>query len=257
METTHREPAATGRALSHRNSAAEESAELANLAAPAALSRLDAASLAHRLRNPLAAIHQSVETLGKKLRAGSQESELCELALAETRRLERTIARALRAAKQIARSACDLGRLVTDVADRFASDPRVHAGVDLTVRHDGGELTAQVDADRVAEALTCLVENALDAVARGGEVAIAVAPQHSLGTPGVRIDVRDSGPGFAEQAGRIAPAPFESSKPDGSGIGLLIARDVARAHGGFLRLRNAQEGGARVSLWLPLRADER
>ncbi len=219
---------------------------------PAALSALDAATLAHRLRNPLTAIHQSVETLARSLPAGSRESELCEIALDETRRLERTVSRALRGARNLERSRVEIGGLVRRIAGRIALDPRLERGIDLQLRVDDAELFANVDPDRVSEALASLLENALDAVSQGGQIAIAVAAQHSLGVCGLRIDVRDSGAGFDERALRAGPQRFHSTKPLGLGIGLLIAREAAEAHGGFLRLRNADEGGARVSLWLPL-----
>lgn len=211
---------------------------------------LDVAALAHRLRNPLAAIHQSVETLGRCLGAGSPESELCEIALEETRRLERTVSRALcGSTRGLERRCVPVESLVRRVADLISLDPRIRQGIELQLRVDDPGLEAHLDPDRVSEALWSLVENALDAVSTGGQIAIAIAAQHSLGVPGVRIDVRDSGAGFDERGGALR---FASTSPLGIGIGLRIAREAALAHGGFLRLRNADEGGARVSLWLPL-----
>jgi len=236
-------------------SAARASSAPGALRAPAdaaPLSRLEAAALAHRLRNPLSAIHHSVETLGRHFQAGTPESELCEIALEETRRLERTVARALHGARSLERASVEIGALVRSVTELAERRSRAGGATPIRLRLEQPALRAEVDPDRLSEALWSLLENALEAVRGGGQIDVAVAPQHSLGVAGVRIDVRDDGAGFDAAAQQGGPAASASARPQGIGLGLLIARDVAHAHGGFLRLRNAAEGGARVSLWLPL-----
>ena len=67
----------------------------------------------------------------------------------------------------------------------------------------------------------------------------------------VEIRVRDEGPGVADTGNLFVP--FFTTKPEGSGIGLVLSRQIAEAHGGTLSLGNRKEGkGAEARLRLPL-----
>jgi signal transduction histidine kinase len=72
--------------------------------------------------------------------------------------------------------------------------------------------------------------------------------------PGARllaIEVSDDGPGFPPALLARPIAPFASTKPSASGLGLYIAERLARASGGLLRRENLEGGGARVAVYLP------
>ncbi|MFS8493378.1 MAG: ATP-binding protein, partial [Limnochorda sp.] len=88
---------------------------------------------------------------------------------------------------------------------------------------------------------------------------------HALGTRGgtiglhlrcdgetVEIAIRDTGPGFPEVPGFDPALPFHSTRENGLGLGLPIARAVIEAHDGTLTLRNREEGGAEALIHLPL-----
>jgi nitrogen fixation/metabolism regulation signal transduction histidine kinase len=112
----------------------------------------------------------------------------------------------------------------------------------------GGDVTIQGDADQLDQLLINLVRNGVDAALPvGGEVEVGWMRAHSH----VEVWVRDGGPGLANTANLFVP--FFTTKPGGSGIGLVLSRQIAEAHGGVLTLENRDPGpGCEARLRLPL-----
>lgn len=93
------------------------------------------------------------------------------------------------------------------------------------------------DADQLDQALINLVRNAADAaLTTGGRVEVT----WSADDDGVEVTVRDEGPGLPVSSNLFVP--FFTTKPEGSGIGLVLSRQVAEAHGGLLTLENRNDG---------------
>ena len=112
----------------------------------------------------------------------------------------------------------------------------------------GPELTVQADADQLEQLLINLVRNACDAAleTKGG-VTIA------WGKAGAQCEIciQDEGPGLSNTTNLFVP--FFTTKPGGSGIGLVISRQIAEAHGGSLGIENRQDRtGCLARLRLPL-----
>jgi two-component system osmolarity sensor histidine kinase EnvZ len=107
------------------------------------------------------------------------------------------------------------------------------------------ELTLKLRADAVRRAITNLVDNArrharhvvLGAVAQGRSV---------------QVTVDDDGPGIAADRRESVFRPFESGSSGGTGLGLTIARDIVRAHGGEIVLEESPMGGLRARIRLPV-----
>jgi two-component system, NtrC family, nitrogen regulation sensor histidine kinase NtrY len=112
----------------------------------------------------------------------------------------------------------------------------------------GPDVVIQADADQVEQLLINVIRNAADAsIETGGGVRVGWERQDSRLT----IWVRDEGHGLPNTANLFVP--FFTTKPTGSGIGLVLSRQIAEAHGGTLTLQNAPEGpGCDVRLILPL-----
>lgn len=105
------------------------------------------------------------------------------------------------------------------------------------------------DASVVEEILRNLLTNARQAMSGGGPIAITlevVAEQ-------IAIHVDDRGAGFEENVKAHLFEPWFTTKSEGVGLGLMLARKAARQHGGDLRAANREDGGARLSLILPRR----
>jgi two-component system, NtrC family, nitrogen regulation sensor histidine kinase NtrY len=112
---------------------------------------------------------------------------------------------------------------------------------------EGPEIYWVADPDLLEQALINLLKNAVDAVDGGqGEVRALWGEESS----GLLIEVLDNGPGPPESENLFVP--FFTTKPDGHGVGLLLARRVAELHGGRLTLSARQDRqGAAARLWLP------
>jgi len=112
----------------------------------------------------------------------------------------------------------------------------------------GPDLTVQADADQLEQLLINVIRNAADAsLETGGGVRVGWNRQNSH----LIVWVRDDGPGLPNTSNLFVP--FFTTKPTGSGIGLVLCRQIAEAHGGNLTLQNAADGpGCEARLVLPL-----
>lgn len=112
------------------------------------------------------------------------------------------------------------------------------------------EAPAWIDRAQIEQVLINLVKNAIEA----GSPPEGVEIQVQDAGPQFLLQVRDRGSGMPPLVLEQALLPFYSTKRSGTGLGLALAREIAEAHGGRIRLANRADGGLAVSLWLPKRA---
>lgn len=138
------------------------------------------------------------------------------------------------------RSALDLGSLVRRVA-------ALEVRLTVTV-NPGPDVVLAGDADQLEQLLINLIRNAADAALEtGGRAEVTWRVAHRA----VVVDVLDEGPGLTTTANLFVP--FFTTKADGSGIGLVLSRQIAEAHGGVLTLENRGDvRGCVARLVLPL-----
>src|SRR6266850_6969126 len=112
----------------------------------------------------------------------------------------------------------------------------------------GPEVTVRVDGDQIEQVLINLIRNAVDAaLVTGGGVRLSC--QRSNGY--IEVVIQDDGPGLPNTTNLFVP--FFTTKPGGSGIGLVLSRQIAEAHGGSLTLENRKNGpGCEARLRLPI-----
>ncbi len=117
---------------------------------------------------------------------------------------------------------------------------------------EGPEITIEADSDQLEQLLINLIKNAVEA-AQSSSAAVRVGWGRTavLAGPRLEIWVEDEGPGLANTNNLFVP--FFTTKPGGSGIGLVLCRQIAEAHGGTLELKNnSGKPGCTARLLLPI-----
>jgi nitrogen fixation/metabolism regulation signal transduction histidine kinase len=201
----------------------------------------------HELNNSLAPIKSVIETSRDALAAGPlEQDERVELAqnLALMAERSEALRRFLSRYSELARMPEPvLGDC--DVAALFERVVAVHPPGSVRPLPAAG-LAVHADPDQLEQALINLVKNAVEAAGDTGPVEL----EARRGRGEVAFEVRDRGPGVANPDNLFVP--FFTTKPGGSGIGLVLARQVAEAHGGSLSLANRDDGpGCVASLVIP------
>ncbi len=197
--------------------------------------------ISHELNNSLAPIASLAHSGAELLRRGQYQRLPLALATIEerSRHLEGFIHGYARFAKLPAPQAVELAW--RPFIDRLASQ----ATFEIELEPEDGR--ACFDAAQLEQALLNLLKNAHESGSAESEVRLTVrrVPQ------GWRIEVRDRGDGMSEAVLANALLPFYSTKRQGTGLGLALAREIIEAHGGRIGLGNRAGGGLCVSLLLP------
>jgi signal transduction histidine kinase len=246
------------------------------------------AGVAHEINNPLNAIAGSVESLAERASEARRVLEAYRAAeadlpadrreelgkLREAVDLDATLEDLDAIAKVIRRSTDRAVRIVGDLLhfSRASSDKvptNLHAGIDEALsllgshlRHAGVAVERSygpipellVRADEVNQIFLNLLTNALQAVAGRSPAAIRI--RTTLAQGGVEVVIEDSGPGVPAALRTRIFDPFFTTKPagHGTGLGLSISAQIAARHGGTLTVEDAEGGGARFVLRLPVAA---
>ena len=210
--------------------------------------------IAHELKNPLASIQGLSSLVLKKLPQGSKEAEKMQVVLSEARRMGTTLEELLTFSRPVTRlsiAKVHLGRLLHDVVV-LHEGLALKQGVTVTFKAER-ELSARCDPRKLKQAIANLLLNAIAATPTGGLVTLRADEDHPNG---VRILVDDSGSGLSPEVKDRLFVPGITTKPEGSGIGLVIARSIAEQHGGSLTLKDRPQGGCRAELQLPPRTPQ-
>jgi two-component system sensor histidine kinase PilS (NtrC family) len=232
----------------------------------AAIGQLSA-SIAHEIRNPLAAISGSIQVLEKRtpaLAGDPEASRLMAIVLRETDRLNALITDFLHYARPAPRRVTEiaLGDAVDGILRMFESVRP--AGVSVSSHVEPG-LGLRADPEQLHQVLWNLVLNAAQAMEKGGRLEIRAAraegpPQEAL--PGrrneeqaqqdwVEIAVVDEGVGIPMDALDRIFDPFFTTKRGGSGLGLATVHRIVEQHGGSIRVESTLGTGTTVRVRLP------
>ena len=212
------------------------------------------AGMAHQLRNSATGAWMAVE-LHQRQCPGGQDQPALEVAVRQLRLMESYLQRflALGRPSSLAAERVELEPLVRD-ALALVGPAAAHAKVDLRFEATAEPLAVQGDAESLRQVLVNLLLNAVEAANRpGGPPPKVVVRLHKEAEGRARLEVIDSGPGPAEAVGDQLFEPFVTEKPDGTGLGLFVARQVAEAHGGAISWRRADEMTC-FTLELPLQS---
>jgi signal transduction histidine kinase len=222
------------------------------------------ANVSHEFKTPLTTIRLYAELLEQgRVRDGQQGADYLRTIGRETQRLARLVNNALdfsrleQGRKKYALESLDLGAELTRLLDTQA--PRLaEAGLALTCGLPAKRVAATADRDAFEQVVLNLVDNACKYAGSGGELAISLAPRPGGGAV---VRVGDRGPGVPDGHGERIFEKFHrvdealTAEKGGAGLGLSIARQLARGLGGELRYADRKGGGAEFILELPERAE--
>jgi signal transduction histidine kinase/HAMP domain-containing protein len=204
-----------------------------------------ASGIVHEIRNPLATISLALEHLGRLSDLPENSRKRVALATDEIARLERLLADILLYAKPLVldRSDTDLPALISDVVRNHLDD---RSRIGLVVEPCP---SLSIDRDRITQVLLNLLRNALQAAPPDGQVTVHCQPKDGAW---VSVSVNNGGTPIGERERERLFEPFFTTKPQGTGLGLPIARRLVEAHGGKIGLSSDESTGTTVTVSLPV-----
>ena len=235
------------RALHESHSLADRARERMTKQALARARELEqlSAQLSHELKNPLGAIKALVQ-LSRRNACDEKSRERLQVAESEVERMSVILQEYLsfsRPMDKLRRETLSLAALADEVVELLSAQA-VTNGVLLQRQ---GDARVEADPRRLREALFNLTANALEATPRGGSVEIGIVERESR----VHLEVRDSGRGMPQDVLDRLGTPFFTTREQGTGLGVAMARSAFAQHGGSLDYQSEPGRGTVATGILP------
>lgn len=208
-----------------------------------------AAGIAHEVRNPLSSIKGYVTYSGSLFAAGSENRKTAEITAEEVDRVNRVISELLEFARpsDLKLEKTDIVKLI-EHATGIVAQEAAFAGVTMVKQFDHNLPPVIIDPDRITQVILNLLINAVQAMEKGGQLAVATRRENES----IAIDISDTGPGISQQNQSNVFNPYFTTKKKGTGLGLAIVHKIVEDHGGSIRIHSEEGHGTRVSMTLPL-----
>lgn len=215
--------------------------------------------LAHEIKNPLTPIQLSAERMRRKY-LGTMDKEEAKI----LDRATHTIVQQVEAMKEMVNAFSDYARAPDMEFSIFSMDKLAHevvdlyraqeSGVEIVLTSDAAMPAIEADIGRVRQILHNLIRNAIEALEStdNGRIGVHVSIAEFDGVDVVQLKVEDNGAGFDESSVSQIFDPYVTTKPKGTGLGLAIVKKLVEEHVGSIRAYNHTEGGAVISIRLPL-----
>lgn len=208
-----------------------------------------ATGLAHEIRNPLAGIAGVIEIIGRDLPSTSPARAVVKDVRQEINRINHIVSDLLQTARphppKVGKS--DLNTTV-EHAVMLGRQQGLSKGIEITLHKDPSLPEVEHDSDQIHQVLLNLLLNAIQAIDRDGKIAVTVERREKFAV----IEVVDNGRGIpAENLPNIF-RPFFTTKGDGTGLGLSLARRIVEDHQGRIDVSSAVGQGTTFAVVLPL-----
>lgn len=216
-----------------------------------------AAQVAHEVRNPLGSITLNLDLIQKEFNQlaegnGHSPEEGRGLVLEireEVSRIQRVIEEYLQFARlpKPQLRPVELNELLGQKLD-FMHSEFEHAGVKPLTHFDPAVRTIHADAEQLWQAVLNLIRNSLDAMPNGGELTVGTWREAGQ----VRLRVTDTGKGMSEEQLKQVFAPFFTTKPNGTGLGLALVQQITSEHGGHVECESTPGKGSTFTIFIPV-----
>ena len=207
-----------------------------------------ATGLAHEIRNPLAGIAGVIEIVGRDLPATSPARAVVKDVRQEIAQINRIISDLLETARprppQIRSS--DLN-ITVEHAVMLARQQVLSKPIIIELHKAGNLPEVEHDSDQIHQVLLNLLLNAVQAIDGAGTIAVEILQQHGQAA----ITVTDSGRGIAPEHLPNIFRPFYTTKGNGTGLGLSLARRIVEQHHGRIEVTSTMGKGSKFVVWLP------
>lgn len=209
--------------------------------------------MAHELRDPLNSLGLNLELLEdecENLPAESREeaAEITSLLKKQVKRLTEIVEsyRELGKMPPLNLAETNVEKIVTDLAHFFKGEAS-SKGIVINVECDENVPSILVDANYIREAILNLMRNAIEAMPKGGNLTIRLTAENGQ----VFIQVKDTGIGIEKERQKMILDWAYTTKPNGSGVGLPLVKQIIQQHGGSLHLESELQKGTTFTLQLP------
>ncbi len=215
--------------------------------------------LAHEIKNPLTPIQLSAERMRRKYLHTLPEEDAQVLD-----RATHTIVQQVEAMKEMVNAFSDYARAPDMDMNLFDLDKLVHevvdlyraqkSGVEIVLVSDPSMPLIEADMGRMRQILHNLIRNAMEALegSNDGRIDVHVSAAEIDEVEVIQIKVEDNGHGFQLDTVSQIFDPYVTTKPKGTGLGLAIVKKLIEEHVGSIRASNRSEGGAMISIRLPI-----
>jgi signal transduction histidine kinase len=210
------------------------------------------ASLAHEIRNPLAAISGSVQVLKRELALSPEQRNLMDIVLKESERVSHSLEQFLDFALPTKKvfSVISLPDILDETLKILRSGGELDGKVEVTGNFRASGVHYYGNAGQFKQVFWNLIKNAIKAMPEGGRLRLDISgPQKKE----IRIAVADSGQGMTDNDKEHLFEPFYSGFGDGRGLGLSIVRRIVDDYDGRIEVRSELHKGTEVLITLPLR----
>jgi signal transduction histidine kinase len=213
-------------------------------------------SIGHELAQPLSSIAHNVQALQSMVAADRRASDATEEILADIQ-AEASLAkqiierhRTMLRSHQLHKKSIDLHSVIEESLALVAHDLRTRQ-IEMTLERPSIPCVIEGDPVLLAQVLVNLVRNAMDAMAEKAPSRRRIAIRSAVAGADVEVSVSDTGTGLSAEIIGTLFTPFVTTKPNGLGVGLVIAQRIVDAHGGTIAGRENADGGATFSVTLP------
>jgi len=214
----------------------------------AAVGRL-AASIAHEIRNPLAAMRGSIQMLRSEMKEDSDHAQLMEIILRESDRLNKIVTDYLNYARPrpALMEKVDVCEVIRETLKLLRNSPELSDGYAVNEDLPAESLIVKGDAEQLKQVCWNVARNALQSMPNGGTFIVTA---NRTDAHRVHLNFKDSGCGMSpEQVERLFE-PFTSTT-GGTGLGMSIVYQIIRDHSGTINVRSREGKGTTISVELP------